>query len=71
MTGIKRVDPSEGIPTLARGGLAWSDESESYAGGSVVTGRANDPDKKWTPGRPLWGLGVELTTPSHKNVMLR
>jgi hypothetical protein len=41
-------------------GLAWSDDPESYAGGSVATGRASharqvkgdDPDKKAYPGPP-------------------
>jgi hypothetical protein len=47
---------------------------ESYAGGSVATGRASDarqvkgddPDQKGYPGPPGWGLDVGLTTASHK-----
>ena len=51
--------------------LAWSNDPESYAGGSVATGRAShdrqvkgdDRDKKGYPGPRGLGLGVELTTP--------
>jgi len=47
-------------------GLVWSYDPESYAGGSLSTGRAsharqvkgNDPDKKGYPGPPGWGLGI-------------
>jgi hypothetical protein len=53
-------------------GLVWSNDPESYAAGSVATGRAShdrqvkgdDPDKKGYSGPPGWGLGVGLTTPS-------
>jgi hypothetical protein len=56
-------------------GLAWSEDPESYAGGSIATGRGShagqvkgdDPDKKGYPGLPDWGLGVGLTTPPFKN----
>ena len=50
----------------------WSNDSESYAGGSVATGRAShagqvkddDPDKKRYPGPPGWGLdyGADILT---------
>lgn len=48
----------------------WSNDSESYAGGSVATGRTSqarqvkddDPDKEGYPGLPGWGLDVGLTT---------
>jgi hypothetical protein len=57
-------------------GLAWSYSSESYAGGSVATGRdchagrvkGDDPDKKGYPGPPGWVLGVWLTTLPHKTL---
>jgi hypothetical protein len=56
-------------------GLAWLNDSESSAGGSIATGRAShagqvegdDPDKNVYPGPPSWGLGVGLTTsPNNK-----
>jgi hypothetical protein len=51
-----------------------SSHPESYAGGSVATGRVShagqvkgdDPDKKGDPGLPGLGLGVGLITPSRK-----
>jgi len=52
-------------------GLAWSNDPESYFGGSVATGRASqarqvrgdDPDKmSWYSSLVF---GVELTTPPH------
>jgi hypothetical protein len=54
--------------------LVWSNDPESYTGGSVATGRAShagrvkgdSPDKKGYPGPPGWGLGVGLTTPPRK-----
>jgi hypothetical protein len=47
-------------------GLAWSEDSESYAGSSIATGwgshagqiKGDDPDKKGYPGPPGWGLGM-------------
>jgi hypothetical protein len=33
--------------------------------------RGDDPDKKGYPGPPGWGLGVRLTTPPHKKILLR
>ena len=45
-------------------GLVWSDDPESYTGGSIVTGRAfharqvkrDDPNTKGYTGSPDWGL---------------
>jgi hypothetical protein len=45
--------------------IVWSDEPETYASGSIATGRGShagqvkgdDPDKKGYPGPPGWGLG--------------
>jgi len=53
-------------------GLVSSNDPESYAGGSMATGRAShcrqvtgdDPEKKGYPGPPGWGMGMGLTTPS-------
>ena len=33
--------------------------------------KGDDPDKKGYPGPPGWGLGVRLTTPPHKKILLR
>jgi hypothetical protein len=49
--------------------LAWSNDPESYTGGSIATGRVSqagqvkgdDPDKERYPGPPDWGLSVGLT----------
>jgi hypothetical protein len=57
-------------------GLAWSYDPESYAGGSVATGRISragqvkcvDPNKKGYPGRLGWGLGVALATTLRKKL---
>jgi hypothetical protein len=46
---------------------------------ACATGRASharqvkgdDPDKKGYPGPPDWGLGVRLTTPPRKKILLR
>ena len=46
----------------------WSIDPETYAGGSVATGRASharhyegdDPDRKGFPGPPDWGLVNEV-----------
>ena len=53
---------------------AHSNDPESYAGGSVATGRATHagqvkgehPDKERYPGPPGWGLGVPLATAPRK-----
>jgi hypothetical protein len=38
---------------------------------AYATGRASHPDKRGYPGPPGWGLGVRLTTPPRKKVLLR
>ena len=60
-------------------GLVCSNDSESYAGGNIATGRAshmiqvkgNDSDIEGYPGPPVWGLGMGLMTSPHENVLLR
>jgi hypothetical protein len=45
----------------------------AYATGRVSHTRqvkGDDPDKKGYPGPPGWGLGVRLTTPPRKKVLL-
>jgi len=58
----------------------WSNEPQSYAGGSIASGRAShprkvkddEPDNEGYPGSPGWGLGMGLTTQPHeKYVLLR
>jgi len=52
-------------------GLAWSNDSDSYAGSSVATGRVSnarqlkgdDPDKKGYPSMLGVGHGAENYTP--------
>jgi hypothetical protein len=59
-------------------GFAWSNDSESYAGGNVATSMAahvgqvkgDDPDKKECPSFLCWVLDVGLTTPNHKTYVL-
>jgi hypothetical protein len=56
-----------------------SRDTESYAGGSVVTGRAThtgqvkgwESDKEGYPGPPGWVLGVRLTTSHRKNQIVQ
>ena len=56
----------------------WSNDPETYGGGSIATGRASharhvqgdDPDKKGYPGPPCWGFGVGLTTPPSKKLIV-
>jgi hypothetical protein len=46
----------------------------AYATGRVSHARqvkGDDPDKKGYSGPPGWRLGVRLTTPSHKKILLR
>jgi len=55
-------------------GLVWSNDPESYAGGSVATSnpsraiqvKGDDPDKKGYSISPGWGLGLRLTSPTHE-----
>jgi hypothetical protein len=50
-------------------GIAWSNDPESYTGGTIATGRVSqagqvkgdDPDKERYPGPQGWGLSVGLT----------
>jgi hypothetical protein len=52
--------------------LAWSYDTESYAGGSVATGRVSDfgqvkgddPDKKGYPGFSGWGVWLGIDNPN-------
>jgi hypothetical protein len=56
-----------------------SNDPESYADGSIFTGRAShcrqvkadNPDKKGYPGTPGWGLGMGLTAQSRITCLLR
>jgi hypothetical protein len=46
----------------------------AYATGRVSHARqvkGDDPDEKGYPGPPGWGLGVRLTSPPHKKILLR
>jgi hypothetical protein len=55
-------------------GLAWSYDSESYAGNNVAAGRVShagqvkgdDPDKRGYPGPTGLWLGMGLTVPPRK-----
>jgi hypothetical protein len=51
----------------------WSNDPENYAGSRASHARqvkGDDPDPKGYPGPPGWGLGVRLTTPPRKKVLL-
>jgi hypothetical protein len=46
----------------------------AYATGRVyhaIQVKGDVPDEKGYPGPPGWGLAVRLTTPPHKNILLR
>ena len=43
----------------------------AYATGRASQVKGDDPDKKGYSGPPSWGLGVRLTTPPHKKILLR
>jgi hypothetical protein len=55
-------------------GLMCSHDLKSYAGSSIATGRVSQagqvksevPDKDRHSGPPSWGLGIGLTSQSHK-----
>jgi hypothetical protein len=57
--------------------LAWSYDPESYAGGSITTGKVSyarevkgdNPDQKGYSGLPGWRLVVGLTTHLIKNML--
>jgi len=57
-------------------GLAWSNDSESYASGTKATDRAShtrqvkdgDPNKKGYPGPTGWGLSMGIRTLPHKKM---
>jgi hypothetical protein len=59
-------------------GLERSNDPDSYAGSSVATSKASptrqikgdNPDKKKYPGSPGWGLGMMLTTPADKKIVV-
>jgi hypothetical protein len=60
-------------------GLACSNDLESYAGGSVATGRVSQagqaksevPEFERHPGPPGWGLGIGLTSQSRNKSVER
>jgi hypothetical protein len=57
---------------------AWSEDPESYAGGSIAAGmgshagqvKGDDPDKKGYPGPPGLGVGRATDNPTLKNLDL-
>jgi hypothetical protein len=60
-------------------GLVWSMIPRAMLAVACATGRVSyarqvkgdAPDKKGYPGPPGWGLGVRLTTPPRKKILLR
>jgi len=45
----------------------------AYAAGRASHARevkGDDPNKNGYPGPPGWGLGMRLTTPAHKKILL-
>jgi hypothetical protein len=79
MSNVKHVTPPpryQYIEVLVE--LAWSKDSESYAGGGTAKGiasfarqvKGDNQDKKEYPGIPVWDWGVGLTTPLHKQYVL-
>jgi hypothetical protein len=60
-------------------GLVWSYDPESYADGSVASGRASnagqgkgdDPEKKGYPCPPGWTLGGEASNPRRKKIVTK
>jgi len=60
------------VSLLLRSGGTWVVDGDSYAGGSVATGRAPHAgqvkDKKGYSGPPGWGLGMRVTSSPPKIV---
>jgi hypothetical protein len=64
---------------VVAGGLVGTHDLKSYAGGSVATGRVSHTgqvksevsDKERHPGPAGWGLGIGLTSQSHKKQTCR
>jgi len=71
LLSLRYLHLEEGIFCRVRR-LAWCNDLESYAGGSVATGRATlagqvkgeHPDKDRYTGTPGWGLGRWTSTSS-------
>jgi hypothetical protein len=62
-----RFDPRRRYPYFdVVAGLAWSEDPESYAGGSTATDRDSHVGQVKGDGRTGWRLGVGLTTPPCK-----
>ena len=73
ISSLKYLHLDKGIFCRVRR-LAWCNDPESYASGSVAAGRATlagqvkgeHPDKERNTGPPGWGLGRWASTPSPK-----